>query len=111
MVKNLLKFAVVFLVFWGGYKVAEIYALMQFGKNFEECGLKDRVCPLIAQRADAAKIGAELNSTLMCVSERQNLLEAIVLPVRRQISSDTLEGRVPYTEADKLCSSTVGRKD
>ena len=109
MFKRLLKFGVLIIFIFGGYKAVQTYALLQFGQNIHDCGLKEKVCPLIAQRADATKIGAELNATFSCVAQRQNFLEALVLPVKKQVSPSTLEGRVPYAEADKLCASSTSR--
>ncbi len=105
MLKKFFKFAVVLVAMFGGYKAAEVYALMQFGKNFESCGLREKVCPLIAQRANAMQVGAAFNETLRCVADRQSFIEALVLPVSKQISMSNLEGKVPYAEAEQLCAA------
>lgn len=104
MFKLFLKVGAVLLAIAGLFKALQIYALLQFGQNIQDCGLKEKVCPLVAQRADASRIGTELNATFACVAQRQSLLEALVLPVKKQVSPSSLQGPVPYAEADKLCA-------
>lgn len=82
MIRTLLKWALLAAVVYGGYKGAQIYAVMQLGAHMQACQFKDQLCPLVLQRADGKTLTAALKNAMTCVADRQSVLESVLFSMR-----------------------------
>jgi hypothetical protein len=102
MVRMILKWALLAAVAYGGYKGAEMYALLQLGSHLQACQLKERVCPLVDQRAGGKALTVALNKVVSCVADRQSALESWVLPWRKTFKP-MADGDRDYAKLAVLC--------
>jgi hypothetical protein len=102
MIRTLLKWTLLAAVAYGGYKGVQAYALFQLGPHMQACQFKDRVCPLIEQRAGGKALTAAMNEAMVCVSDRQSALESLVLPMRKPLTPMSDEA-MDYAQVAALC--------
>jgi hypothetical protein len=102
MLKSVLKFAVICVLLFALYNVAQLYFTYRWATYVAHCADKLELCSLGRQKASNQRVEHAVEQLYSCVKTRQPFVESFFVPLPKShaaISSDPID----YKYAEDFC--------